>query len=184
MAQLTAWAMMGAMRPIASLRRSIHRDQVDVRTPLRLREPRGLISPSTATDLLAQFTGSRIGAADTSMDRLVLAISAEPMHLLVISGAVTFTATGTGPDEISVCHTPSSAEALAAMGAVTGRTITGVRVAADGGLVLSHDRGSLAIAADPSHEAWEIRGMDGGLLACLPGGSISLWAPTVAQPQA
>jgi hypothetical protein len=34
------------------------------------------------------------------------------------------------------------------------------------------------VAADPAHEAWEIRAMDGGLLVCLPGGAISLWTPT------
>ena len=40
---------------------------------------------------------------------------------------------------------------------------------------------SIAVAAEAAHEAWEVRGMDGGLMVCLPGGRISVWAPTFGR---
>ena len=59
--------------------------------------------------------------------------------------------------------------------------MTAVRVEEVGTLVVECGAESIRVAADASYEAWEVRGMDGGLLACLPGGGISLWTPTTGH---
>lgn len=149
-----------------------------VRAPLRTREPAGLIGAADATDRLARFIGVELGAADTSMDRLVVAIQAHPLHLLVIAGPLSLTsADGT----VSVCHAPGTPEAMAAVDTWVGHRITGAAVRPTGGLEITCAAGTLFVEADADHEAWELRGMDGGLMACLPGGAISLWRPTTGQ---
>jgi hypothetical protein len=59
--------------------------------------------------------------------------------------------------------------------------VTDLRVDEDGGLHLTVEAYRLVVAAEAAHEAWEIRGMDGGLMVCLPGGRISVWAPTFGR---
>jgi hypothetical protein len=176
--------MMADMKGMTNLRRQAGKNKpIDIRGPLRVREPRGLIGAERATELLSPFVGAEIGASDTSMDRLVVAIATSPMHLLVVAGPLvvsTGQAAPTGGRALSVCHAPGSPEALTALDVVSGRRITDVTVSPSGGIRIGFDNGFISVDADSSYEAWEIRGMDGGLLACLPGGAISLWTPTLA----
>lgn len=168
--------MMSVMTRL-SLRRDAARP-AHVRGPLRTREPAGLIDPVNATARLEAFHSAELGAVDTTMDRLVVAISTDPVHLLVIAGPLTLT---TADGTVSVCHSPGSPEALAALGGWVGRRIESVTVRPSGGLRIDCSVGRLSVEAGSDYEAWEIRGMDGGLLACLPGGQISLWRPTFGE---
>jgi hypothetical protein len=145
---------------------------------MRTREPRGLIGAADASSRLAALAGHALTAADTSMDRLVLEVSTDPLHLLVLAGPVTaVAANGT----VRVLAEPSSPASLRELRGWIGRTITDVRVEPSGALRVSFGDAQLHVPSDPAHEAWEVRGMDGGLIACLPGGSISLWIPTFGQ---
>ncbi len=144
------------------------------RGPLRMREPVGLIDPKDATQRLGSFVGAELTAVDVSMDRLVIAVATDPVHLLVISGPVTVT---TPDGEVSEFRDPASPEALSAMDAWIGMRVEGVRVLPAGGLLLDSGAGRAFVEAGSDFEAWEVRGMDGGLLACLPGGEVSVWRP-------
>lgn len=174
--------MMARMKVIGTLRRVAGSRSDDTRGPMRLREPQGVISSDNATELLLPFVGRAIGPADTSMDRLVVAIATEPMHLLVIAGPVVVSAndgSGSG-SQVSVCHTPGDPQTVAGLDQLAGREITDAVVTPSGALRIGLQGGSLSVDSDPDYEAWELRGMDGGLLACLPGGAISLWTPAAA----
>ena len=142
---------------------------------LRTREPRGIIAAAEATVRLRPLVGREVTAADTSMERLVVAIAAHPVHLVVVAGPMTLV---TGDGAIHLIDAPAGPEAIASMGRWLGRPLTGVAVEPSGTLRLECGADRLTVAADPEHESWEIRGMDGGLYACLPGGAISLWGPT------
>ncbi|MGB8022363.1 MAG: DUF6188 family protein [Candidatus Nanopelagicales bacterium] len=142
----------------------------------RSREPAGIIEPRDATARLASFVGRPLGRADTSMDRLVVEISTNPVHLLVVAGPLILTS---ADGSVAVCHAPGVA--VAAVMEWSGRPITRVEVLPTGGLRIDCGAGNLRVEADPKYEAWEVRGMDGGLLACLPGGRISLWTPADNQ---
>lgn len=173
------------MRAITTLRRITGRNTtVDMRGRLRLREPHGLLTSDEATSRLLALVGSQVGAADTSMDRLVVAVTTEPMHLVVVAGPIVVANSGSESGaQVSVCHQPGTPEAVSAVHTLSGRVITDVVVTPAGSLRIGVEGGHLSVDADPNYEAWEIRGMDGGLLACLPGGTISLWAP-VEDPDA
>jgi hypothetical protein len=58
--------------------------------PLRTPEPRGLIDPDVATTRLAGLQGTQMAHVDTSLERIVLSLAADPAHLIVISGPVAF----------------------------------------------------------------------------------------------
>lgn len=163
------------MNRLLSFRRDASRPASPARVPMRTREPAGLLDPVDASARLSTLVGAELGAADTSMDRLVVAIGTEPMHLLVVAGPVTLTS---ADGQVAVCHLPGSPEALETLAAWVGRRIDGVSVQGDGGLQVRCRPGTLSVPSAPDYEAWEIRGMDGGLLACLPGGQLSLWRPT------
>lgn len=169
---------MDGMSRLLTFRRETSWPAQHVRGPLRTREPAGIIDADDATDRLARLRGAEIGAADISMDRLVVAIQAQPLHLLVVAGPITLTS---GDGAVSVSHAAGSPDALAALGPWSGRRVAGVRVRGNGALEIATPGGTLTVPADPDHEAWEVRGMDGGLIACLPGGQISLWRPTAGQ---
>ena len=143
---------------------------------LRTREPRGVIDAAEATRRLRRLAGSSLTAVETSMGRLVAALATDPVHLLVLGAPMSMS---TAPATGAALAEPSSPEAVAALARWIGRTVTDVRVEDIGTLVVQCGSESVRVAADPSYEAWEVRGMDGGLLACLPGGGISLWTPTV-----
>lgn len=176
------WVMMNPMKVMGTFRRMAGSQNNEARAVMRLREPQGLISSDTATELLMPFVGSTIGAADTSMERLVVAITTEPMHLLVIAGPVVVSvADGPGSGSaVSVCHAPGDPQTVAGLDQLAGRQITEVVVTPNGSLRIGVQGGSLSVDSDPDYEAWELRGMDGGLFACLPGGAISLWTPAAA----
>lgn len=175
---MTNMAAMRAMRRITGRSATI-----DLRGPLRVRTPQGLISAADATRRLSALVGCQIADADVSMDRLVVAINTQPMHLVVISGPVVISDTDAlAGTQVAVCQLPGSPRAVAIMDVLIGRTITEVGVAPEGGLRVGVECGHIKVDADPTYEAWEVRGMDGGLLACLPGGAISLWTP-IAQSE-
>ena len=169
---------MDGMSRLLTFRRETSWPAQHVRGPLRTREPAGIIDAHDATERLARLGGAEIGAADISMDRLVVAIQSQPLHLLVIAGPITLVS---GDGAVAVSHAPGTQDALAALGSWSGRRVTGVQVRGNGGLEIATPGGALVIPADPDHEAWEVRGMDGGLIACLPGGQISLWRPTAGH---
>jgi hypothetical protein len=144
-------------------------------TPLRTREPRGMIGPAESTDRLAGLIGKHLTHVSTSLERIVLSIAADPVHLVVISGPVQLS----GPQGSGLRLEGGQAAALLA--GWVGRPVTALRVDEGGGLHVVVGAYQLAVAAEDVHEAWEIRGMDGGLMVCLPGGRISVWAPTFGR---
>lgn len=140
--------------------------------PLRTREPRGLIDASQSTGRLAGLLGRTLAHVDSSLGRIVLSIAADPVHLVVVSGPVRLGG-GDGSGPTLECH-----QAVAVLSGWVGRPLTDLRVDGAGGLHLALGTDHVHVAAEAAHEAWEIRGMDGGLMVCLPGGRISVWAPT------
>ncbi len=144
-------------------------------TQLRTREPRGMIDPADATGRLAGLLGRPLTQVDTSLERIVLSIAAEPLHLVVVSGPLHVGGLQ-GPG-----LTVEGRQAAALLAGWVARPVTELRVDEGGGLHLGLGAYRLVVAAEPAHEAWEIRGMDGGLMVCLPGGRISVWAPTFGR---
>jgi hypothetical protein len=71
--------------------------------------------------------------------------------------------------------------AAALLAGWVGRRVTELRVDEGAGLHVGLGQHQLVVAAEPVHESWEIRGMDGGLMVCLPAGRISVWAPTFGR---
>ena len=143
--------------------------------PLRTREPRGLIGAADSTKRLAGLVGTQLTQVDTSLERIVLSLAADPVHLLVISGPVQLSG-AQGPGLIL-----EGGQAAALLAGWVGRSVTDLRVDPGGGLHVGLGGYRIAVAAEAVHEAWEIRGMDGGLMVCLPGGRISVWAPTFGR---
>lgn len=143
--------------------------------PLRTRAPLGLVSASSAAARVAALVGSRISAVEESFGRAVLVLEARPLHLLVVAAPVSICAAGRA-DEVLV--DPAGARAQARLRELVGHSVTGMTVEGSGALHVSLGADQLRIPSDPGYEAWELRGMDGGLLACLPGGGLSLWTPT------
>ncbi len=143
--------------------------------PLRTREPRGLLDPGQATSRLAGLLGRPLTHVDTSLGRIVLSIAADPVHLVVLAGPVGLGGPqGSGP-------TLEAHQAAALLTGWVRRPVTDLHVDAGGGLHLGLGADRLAVAAEAAHEAWEVRGMDGGLMVCLPAGRISVWAPTFGR---
>lgn len=71
----------------------------------------------------------------------------------------------------------------AAVGTLTGSTLTAASVADDGTLrVCLQDGRVLTAAADEQFEAWTIAGPDGLKIACLPGGELAVWSPAPSEP--
>jgi hypothetical protein len=134
-----------------------------------------MIDPADSTSRLAGLIGTPLAQVDTSLERIVLSIAADPVHLIVVSGPVQLS----GPDGPGLMLEGGQASALLA--GWVGRLVTELRVDEAGGLHVGLGDYQLAVAAEAVHEAWEIRGMDGGLMVCLPGGRISVWAPTFGR---
>jgi len=147
-------------------------------TPLRTREPRGLLDPAEATGRLAGLIGRTLTHVDISLERIVLSIAADPVHLVVLSGPVRM---GGLPPSGGPGTTLEGRRAVATLAGWVGRPVTQLRIDEGGGLTLGLGADRLAVAAEAAHEAWEVRGMDGGLMVCLPGGRLSVWAPTFGR---
>lgn len=146
--------------------------------PLRTREPRGLLDPAAASGRLAGLIGRPLTHVDTSLDRIVLSIAADPVHLVVLSGPVRVAGQ---PGAAGPGLTLDGGPAVARLAGWVGRPVTQLGVDEGGGLNLGLGADQLVVAAEAAHEAWEVRGMDGGLMVCLPGGRISVWAPTFGR---
>ncbi len=144
-------------------------------TALRTREPRGLIDPADATARLAGLMGRRLVGVGTSLGRIVLSIDAEPLHLLVVPWPVQWT------DAQGRSRSVEGADAVGLLTGWAGRPVCELIVDDGGGLHVGLGDDRIEVAAEAAHEAWEIRGMDGGLMVCLPGGRISVWAPTFGR---
>jgi hypothetical protein len=143
--------------------------------PLRTREPRGLIGSSDATNRLSGLLGRPLTHVDTSCERIVLSIAADPVHLVVLCGPVQLS----GPQGPGL--TLEGGQAAALLAGWVGCSVTDLHVDSGGGLHMRLGSYQLVVAPESLHEAWEVRGMDGGLLVCLPGGRISVWAPTFGR---
>lgn len=126
---------------------------------------------------MAPLVGKAIAAVDASLGRTVLTVAARPAHLVVVAAPLTVVAT----DHRDPRLVEPGAASLRVLAGWVGCLLTEVRVEPTGALRLACAEAVARIPADPVHEAWEVRGMDGGLLACLPGGSISLWTPTFGR---
>lgn len=145
---------------------------------LRTREPQGVIGPAEATDRLAALADHEVSGVESSLGRVVLALATAPAHLLVISGPISHI----GPDGVlRVVADPGSQAAPRQLRQWVGRLVTSLEIEDSGALRIGLGHDQLWIPAAPDYEAWEIRGMDGGLFACLPGGAISLWTPTFGR---
>ncbi len=145
---------------------------------LRTREPQGVIDAAEATERLAALGDHEVSGVDSSLGRIVVALATAPPHLLVISGPISHI----GPDGVfRVVADPGFQTASRQLRQWVGRLVTGLEVEQSGALRLTLGHDQLWIPAAPDYEAWEIRGMDGGLFACLPGGAISLWTPTFGR---
>jgi hypothetical protein len=65
---------------------------------------------------------------------------------------------------------PLSADAAGALLALNLREITSGQIAMDGTLVLGVGSATLTVPPQPMYEAWQVRGPDGLLIVCPPGG--------------
>lgn len=73
---------------------------------------------------------------------------------------------------------PLTADAAGALLPLNQRDITSQHIAQDGTLVLGLGPATLTVRPHPMYEAWQIRGPDGLLIVCAPGGEyIAVWEP-------
>ena len=143
---------------------------------LRTRHPVGIITAAQATDRLTDMYGQVLRQAEASLGRLILEFLDAPVHRVVISGVLRVTEPN---GLISVHPDPSTWEVPE--GQILNRAVETQQVSAAGALRLEIAGTTLHVDSDPHHEAWEVRGSDGWLLACLPGGGLSLWTPSLGR---
>ncbi len=147
---------------------------------LRTRHPAGIITAAEATDRLTDMYGQVLRQVEASLGRLILEFQDDPVHRVVISGVLRVTESN---GMISVHPDPSTWDVTE--GQILDRAVETQQVSAAGSLRLEIAGTTLQVDPDPHHEAWEVRGSDGWLLACLPGGALSLWTPSLGRiPQA
>jgi len=73
---------------------------------------------------------------------------------------------------------PLTAEAAGALLALNLREVTSARIAIDGTLALGFGPATLTVPPDAAYEAWQVRGPDGLLIVCSPGGDyVAVWEP-------
>lgn len=73
---------------------------------------------------------------------------------------------------------PLTAEAAGALLPLNLREVTFSRIRNDGTLVLGFDSATLTVPPAPMYEAWQVRGPDGLLIVCSPGGEyVAVWEP-------
>jgi hypothetical protein len=73
---------------------------------------------------------------------------------------------------------PLTAGAAGALLPLNLRELTSGQVATDGTLVLGFGAATLTVPPAPMYEAWQVRGPDGLLIVCPPGGDyVAVWEP-------
>ncbi|HEX5018716.1 MAG TPA: DUF6188 family protein [Actinomycetes bacterium] len=73
---------------------------------------------------------------------------------------------------------PLTAGAAGALLPLNLRELTSVQVATDGTLVLAFGAATLTVPPAPMYESWQVRGPDGLLIVCSPGGDyVAVWKP-------
>jgi hypothetical protein len=73
---------------------------------------------------------------------------------------------------------PLTADAAGALLPLNLREVTSGRVAPDGTLVLGLGSATVTVPPAPMYEAWQVRGPDGLLIVCSPGGDyVAVWEP-------
>lgn len=73
---------------------------------------------------------------------------------------------------------PLTAAAAGALLPINLRAVTSAQIATDGTLVLGFGAATLSVPPTPMYEAWQVRGPDGLLIVCSPGGEyVAVWEP-------
>ncbi len=73
---------------------------------------------------------------------------------------------------------PLTAAAAGALLPMNLRAVTSAQIATDGTLVLGLGSGTLTVPPAPMYEAWQVRGPNGLLIVCSPGGEyVAVWEP-------
>lgn len=73
---------------------------------------------------------------------------------------------------------PLTADAAGALLPLNHREVTSAKIATDGALSLGFGQATLSVPPHPMAEAWQLRGPDGLLIVCLPGGDrVAVWEP-------
>lgn len=73
---------------------------------------------------------------------------------------------------------PLAADAAGALLPLNSRHITSARIATDGTLFLCLGSASVTVPPASMYEAWQVRGPDGLLIVCAPGGTyVAVWEP-------
>ena len=73
---------------------------------------------------------------------------------------------------------PLTDEAAGALLPMNLREVTSARIATDGTFILGFGSAILTVPPAPLYEAWQVRGPDGLLIVCSPGGEyIVVWEP-------
>lgn len=73
---------------------------------------------------------------------------------------------------------PLTAGAAGALLPLNQREVGSARIGSDGKLVLSLGSATLEVPPAPMYEAWQVRGPDGMLIVCAPGGDyVAVWEP-------
>ena len=73
---------------------------------------------------------------------------------------------------------PLTAGAAGALLPLNLREVTSGRISTDGTLMLGLGSATLTVPPAPMYEAWQVRGPDGLLIVCSPGGDyVAVWGP-------
>lgn len=73
---------------------------------------------------------------------------------------------------------PLTADAAGALLPLNSRQVTSCRIAKDGTLSLCLGSATVTVPSAPMYEAWQVRGPDGLLIVCAPGGHhVAVWEP-------
>jgi hypothetical protein len=74
---------------------------------------------------------------------------------------------------------PLTAGAAGTLLPLNGREVTSAHIGTDGTLVIGLGSATLTVPPAPMYEAWQVRGPDGLLIVCSPGGDyVAVWEPT------
>ena len=77
---------------------------------------------------------------------------------------------------------PLTAEAAGALLPLTHREVMSAHIGIDSTLKLGIGSGTLTVPPAPMYEAWQVRGPDGMLIVCSPGGEyVAVWKPDAGR---